>query len=115
MKFTLHHCGGMVAAVAILLSVLSGCAQVGIQHEAGAAASAAAEKLPPPAEAVALLYYAQTVRVMNGKELADELERLRQAQAAEKSDFVTLQYALALSVPGASVANQRRALPPPVA
>lgn len=88
---------------------LSGCAQLDRQIEAGANASAG-ERLSPTEAVLALLRYAQSIRAMGGKELTDETERLRQAQGADKSDFLALQYAVALSAPGASVASQRRAL-----
>lgn len=64
----------------------------------------------PSSDAVSLLHYSLYVRNLGGKQLAEETERVRQAHAAEKTDFRLLQYAMALSVPAASAADQRRAL-----
>lgn len=64
----------------------------------------------PSSDAVSLLHYSLYVRKLGGKQLAEETERVRQAQADEKTDFRLLQYAMALSVPAASAADQRRAL-----
>ncbi len=98
----------MAVASVLLMTTLGGCAQVVARHEVG---TVVAERKPlSVADAALLLHYAQASRAMNGKEQADELERLRQAYVSEKTDTVALQYALILSVPGATVANQRRAL-----
>ncbi len=88
---------------------LSGCEQLDRQTEAGADA-VVSERSSPAETVLALLRHAQSIRAMGGKELADETERLRLAHGADKSDFIALQYAVALSTPGASVASQRRAL-----
>lgn len=64
----------------------------------------------PSSDAVSLLHYSLYVRNLGSKLLAEETERVRQAHAAEKTDFRLLQYAMALSVPAASAAEQRRAL-----
>jgi len=63
----------------------------------------------PSSDAVSLLHYSVFAGKLGGKQLAEETERLRLAYAAEKTDFRLLQYALALSVPAASAADQRRA------
>lgn len=63
----------------------------------------------PGSDAVSLLHYAVYANHLGGKQLAEETERVRLAWTAEKSDFGLLQYALALSVPGASAADHRRA------
>lgn len=68
-------------------------------------------KAPPPAgEAVSLLHYSAYARKLGSRQLAEELERVRLAYAAEKSDFRLLQYVMALSVPVATAAEHRRAL-----
>jgi hypothetical protein len=64
----------------------------------------------PSSDAVSLLHYSLYVRNLGGKQLAEETERVRLAHAGEKTDFRLLQYAMALSVPAASAADQRRAL-----
>lgn len=64
----------------------------------------------PSSDTVSLLHYSLYVRNLGGKQLAEETERVRQAHATEKTDFRLLQYAMALSVPTASAADQRRAL-----
>jgi hypothetical protein len=64
----------------------------------------------PGSDAVSLLHYAAYARNLGSKQLAEETERVRLAWTAEKSDFRLLQYALTLSVPGASAADHRRAL-----
>ncbi|MCK9381882.1 MAG: hypothetical protein M0P95_12585 [Sulfuritalea sp.] len=71
----------------------------------------------PSSDAVSLVHYALFARNLGGKPLADETERVRQAYAAEKTEFRSLQYAIVLAVPGATAADHRRALqlldPPP--
>ena len=64
----------------------------------------------PSSDAVSLLHYSLYVRNLGGKQLAEEAERVRHAHVAENTDFRLLQYAMALSAPGASAADQRRAL-----
>ena len=64
----------------------------------------------PSSDAVSLLHYSAYARKLGSKQLAEETERLRLAYAAEKTDFRLLQYAIALSVPGTTAADHRRAL-----
>ena len=64
----------------------------------------------PASDAVSLIHYAVYVKSLGGKQLAEETERVRLAWTAEKTDFRVLQYAMALSVPGATAADHRRAL-----
>ena len=118
MRFRIHNIGARTIAVAAAFQLsglmgLVGCAQVEPARDvsgAGVAAVVEAKAPPPSSEAVSLLYYAQSIRAMSGKDLADETDRVRLAYATEKSDLYMLQYVLALSVSSASVANQRRAL-----
>jgi hypothetical protein len=63
----------------------------------------------PASDAVSLIHYAVYVKSLGGKQLAEETERVRLAWTAEKTDFRVLQYAMALSVPGTSAADHRRA------
>ncbi|NJD35259.1 MAG: hypothetical protein FIA96_10580 [Betaproteobacteria bacterium] len=91
----------------LLLSGLYGCAQM----KASSKPYWVDPQAPhPSSDAVSLLHYAAYARKMGGKQLAEETERLRLAYTVEKTDFRSLQYAIALSVPGASVADHRRAL-----
>ena len=64
----------------------------------------------PGSDAVSLIHYAVYAKNLGGKQLAEETERVRLAWTAEKTDFRVLQYAMALSVPGATAADHRRAL-----
>lgn len=64
----------------------------------------------PSSDALSLIHYAAYARKLGGKSLAEETERVRQASSAEKTDFRLLQYAMALSVPGTTAADRRRAL-----
>ena len=104
---------------------LGGCAEIKPLPEAPLPAAPATPAAPPaPAtpywlgdktaapsgDVISLLYYFQYAKALSSRELADELESLRQSESTEKLDFHTLQYAIALSLPNASVANQRRAL-----
>lgn len=91
----------------ILLATLSACALLKPPREAYWLDPAAPR---PASDAVSLMHYSSYARKLSGKLLAEETERVRLAQATEKSDFRQLQYAIALSVPGASAADHRRAL-----
>lgn len=64
----------------------------------------------PSSEAVSLLRYSAFARKLGARQLVEETERLRLAYTAEKTDFRLLQYAMALSVPGTTAADHRRAL-----
>lgn len=64
----------------------------------------------PSSDAVSLLHYSTFARKLAGKQLAEETERLRLAWTAEKTDFRLLQYAMALSAPGTTAVDHRRAL-----
>ena len=63
----------------------------------------------PASDAISLIHYAVYARNLNGKQLSEETERVRLAWTAEKTDFRVLQYAMALTVPGTSAADHRRA------
>ena len=91
----------------LCLSGLSGCALMKPPQSAYWLDPQAAR---PSSDAVSLLHYSAYARKLGGKQLAEETERQRLAYAAEKTDFRLLQYATALSVPGATAADHRRAL-----
>lgn len=91
----------------ILVSALSACALLKPPRDAYWLDRSAPR---PASDAVSLLHYATYARKLSGKPLAEETERLRLAQLAESTDFRQLQYAIALSVPAATTADQRRAM-----
>lgn len=64
----------------------------------------------PSSDTVSLIHYAAYARNLGSKQLADETERVRLAWTAEKTDFHLIQYVMALSAPGATAADRRRAL-----
>lgn len=64
----------------------------------------------PSSDTVSLIHYAAYARNLGSRQLAEETERVRIAWNAERTDFRLLQYVMALSVPGATAVDHRRAL-----
>jgi hypothetical protein len=85
--------------LACILLALSGCAPLNTTNTAGSARStpSAARSSSP---AASLLIYLEYVRNLSAADYAHELDHARDLAAESKSVYRTLQYALALSLPG---------------
>ncbi len=99
-----------LAGLLFLLATLPGCTQL---KTAPPDEPRIATELPQsPGEAVALLYYFDSVRGFSAPQLAKEIERMRLLHVRNKTDFYTLQYALLLSVPGGDGHRAQQLLEP---
>lgn len=96
-------------AALFVVAALGGCAARGLPEGEYAAPSALAQAFNP---VTSLLYYFDYLRGLSVAELARETERARRLYVGEKSDFHLLQYAVALSVPGADAGHALQLLEP---
>lgn len=98
--------GVLLICIASVLA-LAGCGSLR-SPAANSAAKPGAER--PGADAIAMLHYFDTLRGLSGVELEQEQDRQRKAYIKDKSDVRRIQYAMAMSVPSASIADRRLAL-----
>lgn len=97
------------ARLLLSLMVLAGCTAMPAAHDEY---WIKADMPRPSGEAASLLYYFDYARKLPAAELGRETDRLRQSRAADPSAFRTLQYALALSIPGGDAHRAGQVLEP---
>jgi hypothetical protein len=96
-------------AAGLMLLLLAGCGALrGI--DAGEDPAAVTDLRGDGTEAGAALAYHARVRKLSGAELAREQETARRAYVKSRSDGNRMRYALVLAVPGATAADETRAL-----
>lgn len=93
----------------LVVAVLGGCAARGVTEGEYAAPSALAQAFNP---VTSLLYYFDFLRGLSATDLTRETERARRLYVGGKTDFHLLQYAVALSVPGADAGHAQQLLEP---